>query len=430
MRLLSIISAAALLLTITAAEAKIKVVDSSEKRVPVWVNDAQSDYIITQSIRGDIESAKDECIRNVRDQIINSVAQNVITSNSNLLGQRTENGKTEMIDSFVSMSEAQSANLPFLKGISMTKVEQSYWEKRVESDTNEVTYLYTIMYPFSKGELESIIAEFERRDREIQSKYDQLAKDFANITSVVDVDRAIAELDNMEAYFFDKVRLTSAVTLRDNYRAVYRLISIREVSNELGEYRFEFIYNNRPIEVSSKPKVTSKTLSEMRVEPEGSCWCVYYNYDACDPDEMNQATITSYVGGNRLTQMLYADLKGATISIRPADKINLRGVLTGDQSVENLEIRLFVDCDLSQTVRVYQITLNIPSLSSPIFMDGIEIDINGKGRKSLVINHKEKIGIAKSQSGRLGLASGELNIMDSKGTSRQIKLSLPYSCNW
>lgn len=414
----------------TLAEAKLKIVDASDKKIPVWVNASQNDYIITQSIRPDIESARDECLRNVRDQIINSVAQNVITSSSSLMAQKTENGVTEMMDSFKAQSEAQSAKLPFLKGISITKVQESYWEKRIETDNNQISYLYTIKYPFSKDELNGIIAQFEAQDRKMQGTYDQLAKDFAAISSVVEVERAIAELDNLVEYFFDSVRRTSATTLRDSYRAVYRQITIREVSNELGEYRFEFLYNNRPIEVSSKPKAVSKTLSEMRVEPDGKCWCVYYNYDACDPDEMNQATITSYVGGNKLTQMLYADIKGGTIVMRPVDKINLRGVLTGDQSVENIEVRLFVDCDLSDVVRIYQITLNVASLNTPIFMDGLAIDISGKGRKSLVITHQEKIGIKQSQSGRLGLASGELNVIDTKGKSTKIKLSLPCACNW
>ena len=259
-----VIAVAMVMLTTSIAQAKVKVVESSEKRSPEWVNSSQSDYIITMSIRGDLESAKEECLRSVRDQIINSVAQNVITSNSNLMAQKTENGVTEMVDSFVSKSESQSANMPFLTGISASRIEASYWEKRYDSDTRETTYLYSIKYPFSNEELRGMIAEFEARDSKMEGRYKELNESYNNITSIVDVDNAVKELETLESYFFDDVRQKAASGLLDKYKRVYRSVTIRELSNELGEYKFEFVYNGRAIDVNSKPRVSSKYLSEMR----------------------------------------------------------------------------------------------------------------------------------------------------------------------
>ena len=157
---------------------------------------------------------------------------------------------------------------------------------------------------------------------------------------------------------------------------------------------------------------------------------MYYNYDACDPDEVNLAEITCYVGMNKLTQTIYADVKSDKVTIRPIDRVSLRGVVGDDNTVDNIEVRLSIDCDLPKVVRIYQITLNVPSLASQIFMDGVTMDISGKGRKNVVINHQQKINIEKSQAGRLGLLSGEMSVMDGNSKSHKVKFSLPYSCNW
>ncbi len=420
-----------LLFAVTVVEAKLKVVEASDKKPPTWINSSQSDYIIVTTIAPDIESARSECLRGVRDQILNAVAQNVVSNSKSNLEQHIENGAmTKMVDSFVESSKAKSANIPFLAGVSMNKVEGSYWEKRIESETKKSSFIYSIKYPFSKAELQSLVDEFRAQDQKMSDRYEELLRGFDGVSSEVDIDCAVTDVGQLVDYFFDDVRRNGAIALRDNYQAIYRSITIAEVSNELGEYRFQFLYNGRVISVASKPTVETNTLSQVRVEPFDGGWSVKYSYDTCDASEINDATIRCYVNGNRLVQRFYADVKSAKIDLRPTGTIYMKGSVGEDKMVSDIEIRISANCDLSQVVHIEQLTLNVASLGAPLIIEGLNIELSGSGVKNLLFNYSDKVPVARSQSGRKGILTGSINVLDGKGKRHTIKLSLPYSCNW
>ena len=124
----------------TAGAQNYKVVESSSKKVPVWVNSQQQDYIIVQAIGNDIESLKAECLRSVRQQMIQAVAENVEFGSSSTISQESINNEiVSFMDNYTSTYETQAAKVPFLKGISMSKVEETYWEKRRDKSTKEIS---------------------------------------------------------------------------------------------------------------------------------------------------------------------------------------------------------------------------------------------------------------------------------------------------
>ncbi len=150
------------LCAVHAEAQKVKILERSAKKVPTWVGGAQNDYIITQAFAADLETAKAMCLEDVRKQSIRAVAENVASSSEGSVSQVIDGGEmVEFVDTFMSTYQTQSADVPFLKGISASKIEAYYWEK--QQTGGQVKYLYAIKYPFPSVELKALVREFEKR---------------------------------------------------------------------------------------------------------------------------------------------------------------------------------------------------------------------------------------------------------------------------
>ena len=165
-RLLTVVCLSCSLYGVADAAQPIKVLDRSASKAPVWLDRTQEEYVITSAIADDLDAARNQCLDNVRTKFIESVAQNVPSNPESRIAQSAGNsGITDFTDQFTSVLKTQSANIPFIRGISVSKIEDSYWEKRMDKETKKVTYLYAIKYPFPRIELKKMTREFEQRDR-------------------------------------------------------------------------------------------------------------------------------------------------------------------------------------------------------------------------------------------------------------------------
>lgn len=198
--------------------AKIKVVEKSAKKVPEWVNTTRKDYIITSAMAPGLERAKEECFAQIKKMIIDAIAQNVKASSESRITQESVNdGIQNFLDAYTSSFQTQSANLPYLTGISESKAEDVYWEKRLNTETDEISYLYCVKYPFPSLELKKLIKEFQRRDQEMSDKLEGLKELYDQITSVDQIDKAITDIEVLKHYFFDDMRQRDAQVLQQNF---------------------------------------------------------------------------------------------------------------------------------------------------------------------------------------------------------------------
>ena len=229
-RLLLVVSLSCSFYSIVDAAQPIKVLDRSASKAPVWLDGTQEEFVITSAIADDLETARNQCLDNVRSKIIESVAQNVQFGTESRMAQSIDNsGVADFTDQFTSMLKTQSANIPFIQGISVSKIADFYWEKRMDKKTKEVTYLYAIKYPFPRIELKKMTREFEQRDREMVTRYNTLEQGIDSIASLEQIDRAIEDLNPLISYFFDDVRKQAATSLQVNYRKLYDQIVIETV---------------------------------------------------------------------------------------------------------------------------------------------------------------------------------------------------------
>ena len=205
------------LLLAAGMNAQTKVMEKSAKKVPGWMNTAVDDYLIVSVTVGSLAEGQSKVLQEITERIIQAVANNVSVSKENVLSEVNTDGNIESSDAFMQVSKMKSANLPFLKGISLSNVEEIYWEKVQDKSTKKEYYNYSVKYPFSKAEQRKLVAEFEALDAEKVAQYKALEQKVHSIESVDEIKQAVLELNTLSEYFFDAVRLSQVRGLISRY---------------------------------------------------------------------------------------------------------------------------------------------------------------------------------------------------------------------
>lgn len=225
------------LLLAAGMNAQTKVMEKSAKKVPGWMNTAVDDYLIVSVTVGSLAEGQSKVLQEITERIIQAVANNVSVSKENVLSEVNTDGNIESSDAFMQVSKMKSANLPFLKGISLSNVEEIYWEKVQDKSTKKEYYNYSVKYPFSKAEQRKLVAEFEALDAEKVAQYKALEQKVHSIESVDEIKQAVLELNTLSEYFFDAVRLSQVRGLISRYNELYKAISVTGTFLEDGKYQ-------------------------------------------------------------------------------------------------------------------------------------------------------------------------------------------------
>lgn len=189
------------LLLAAGMNAQTKVMEKSAKKVPGWMNTAVDDYLIVSVTAGSLAEGQSKVLQEITERIIQAVANNVSVSKENVLSEVNTDGNIESSDAFMQVSKMKSANLPFLKGISLSNVEEIYWEKVQDKSTKKEYYNYSVKYPFSKAEQRKLVAEFEALDAEKVAQYKALEQKVHSIESVDEIKQAVLESNTLSEYF-------------------------------------------------------------------------------------------------------------------------------------------------------------------------------------------------------------------------------------
>ncbi|HQE55583.1 MAG TPA: hypothetical protein PKV45_11220, partial [Tenuifilum sp.] len=115
---------------ITLTFAQDKLLEKSGKQ-PKWVNGLEKDFIIVTGTGPTAQDAQQNALSNVKAQIVSSVAENVKASSEVRKEEASFNNNVNaFLEKFATTTTTQSGKVPFLQGISISKVSEFYWEKR------------------------------------------------------------------------------------------------------------------------------------------------------------------------------------------------------------------------------------------------------------------------------------------------------------
>lgn len=150
------------------------------------------------------------------------MASNVTVSQTNVASEVTTNSGVDSRDEYTRTSRIRSANLPFLKGISLSNAADIYWVRLRDKQSGREFYDYSVKYPYSRMEQQRLSAQLDEIDAEKSAQYKELEEGIDNVGSLDEIKSAIASLDALQQYFFDDVRLAQAKSLRQRYKDLYR----------------------------------------------------------------------------------------------------------------------------------------------------------------------------------------------------------------
>lgn len=426
----------ALLLAVGVA-AQTKVIDKSAKKAPEWLNTAVDDYLIVTVTAQSLADAQTKALAEVTERIIQSVASNVTVSARNEMSEVNTNGSIDSKDAYTRISKMKSANLPFLKGISSTKVEDVYWLKLQDKSTKKEYYEYSVKYPFSRAEQAGLVKQFEELDAEKVAQYEALEQKINEIESVEEIGSCIAQLDALIEYFFDEVRLTQAKGLQKRYRQLYDALTVTGTFVEEGTYRCQVLLEGNPVKVSVRPKVTSNCAGQLSVRPSEGAFIITYDAIDCLPEEENFLDILFRIGGKKLEHKAFLTEAGgagtATFSVVPEGKL----ILTADsvdaarRKLYNINIRLTLNNRGGTPFGLKAIELHVPEISAPIVFDDIDGVYKTKGVLQIRALAEGDFTVREKKNSAFSFVEGSVTFVNPQtGAVERKRLSLPYVTNW
>ncbi len=283
---------------ISGVNAEEKVVQKSSKKVPGWMTSHPEGYLIVTVDAPTIAKAQELAMEQVRRRIIESVATNITSTVRTEDTQTTINGNVDSSEKFESISKVTAANLPFIKDISETKIEDIYWEKLQNKQTKRESYTYSIKYPFSRSELKQLQAEFDALESDKTSQLKALEANIGSVSSASEIKEAVGKLDELSTFFFDDTRLKQCETLRARYNSLYADINMtwRKLDGD-NRYLIYFTLQGRAFQVTTVPKVTSECASQIQVKACDQGFIVTCDTQDCLPDEENTLEATVRING-------------------------------------------------------------------------------------------------------------------------------------
>ncbi len=413
--------------------AQDKVIEKSAKKTPSWITQAADDYLVVGVTSSSLASAQNKVLTEITEQIIRSVATNISVSQQNTMSEVNTNGSIESSDAFVHHSKLNSANLPFLKGISLSNVEEIYWEKVQNKNTKAVSYNYWVKYPYSKAEQRKLIREFEQLDASKVSELNALKKRLNNIQSYDEIKQSITELNTLSEYFFDEVRLSQVKGLIEQYNQLYSALSLTGNFTDKGQYLCQVLLNGYPIRVAVSPKVTSNCASQIGVQPSDGAYIVSYLTEDCLPTEENFLNIDFRLENKRLQQKAYLNEVSAaeTFSVVPQGKIILTADSVAGRTIYNINIRMTVNNRGGTPFGLKALEFYVPELSTPIVFDDINAIYKTKGVVQINATAEGEFTAKEVKSSAFSFVDGSITFVNpTTGAIERKTIKLPYATNW
>ena len=430
-RLIGMIFAA---LLVTVVTAQTKVVEKSAKKVPEWLNTAAEGYLVVSVRANSLAEGQTKALTEITERIIQSVASNVTVSKKNVLSEVNVNGSIESSDAFTQVSKIKSANLPFLKGISLSNAEEIYWEKVRDKATGKEHYDYSVKYPFSRSEQRKLIAEFEALDAEKVARYEALEQKISSIESVDEIGQAITELNTLSGYFFDDVRLSQVEGLTARYKQLYDALSLTGTFLENGKYQCQVLLDGNPVRVATKPKVTSNCAGQIGVRPADGMFVISYDAEDCLPEEENFLNISLVAGGKRLQHKAFLNEAGVgntAFSVVPEGKLILTADSVAGRKIFNINIRLTLNNRGGTPFGLKALELHVPEISAPIIFDDIDGVYKTKGIVQIKALAEGEFTAGEKKNSAFSFVQGSVTFVNPQtGAVERTRLSLPYITNW
>lgn len=394
---------------------KEKIVDRSGKE-PKWLNDLKEGYIITSAKSDDIETAKDKCILRVKEQIVNSISENVRSKTELNTSEVTVNKQiSTFLESYSSSTKGETGKTDFVQGISITKVEDFYWEKIMDTETKKYWYRYHIKYPFSAKEMDDLVASYKMKDAELSFQLSKVINQIPQMQSVEEISAGISTLSSLKGSFVD-MRSDQATTGIAQLAAMLENMEFVTVSHNVGQLEYALQYKDRVITYGKTPKVTSECATINNVKSIEDRVVISYNSDYCIAQDPNNGIDVVYkVGRYKMQNRFRFDASDGKVQLDVKDKIKI-------QRGENLTISIAVSSKFDNPFTITKIELDLTGTG--LGLNDINQKCAGKGVFMVKVNSSKNL-----DSPETGMTSGTIYYKSEKTgeMGRQRFYNAPYA---
>ena len=378
-----------------------------------WINTLEKGYIITSGRAAELEQAKQQAIENVRLYIVQSVAERVEVTTSHSTTELSGD-VTSFLDTWKEDVATQSGNVPFLKGISLSKIDGWYWEKIKDKSTKAIFYRYHILYPFSERELNSLIAAYEKNDRELTERLNHEIDIIDHTTSLDEMVAAQNRLREMSILFKDqrkqKVRAGLAA-----FKATMQTLSVVPVVNHPGKMTVQLKSGERMLTVAKNPRLSSPCAEIIDVTNIEGKTQVTYNYDYCRAgSDQNILEFYYVLGAIRLKDEVRFDITAYQVELSMGGTIQLKFI----NNLAKLSIPVKTEYNTAFTVTRIELELGddlqlifdqtvLPFTGKGVHHIQVEKALSSEVLKELENYHSKKV------SGRIFYTQDDTRISDS-----------------
>lgn len=412
--------------------AQIKVVEKSSKRQPSWVNGIEKDYVIVVGTGETIQDAQQNALTVVKERIVSSVAENVKTRSEMKVEESSVNNVSQFLEKFASQTTTESGKVPFLQGISLSKVEEFYWEKTENKDTRAIRFNYHLKYPFPEFELKKLVSDFKMRDRELTEQLESLLGMVDKVSSTDEIEKNIGELKILSDYFMDgrKDKCSLGIT---RYRSLLNSIELVELESGLGELKYGLRLSNRFITTSDKPKVRSECARITSTLNNPDHTLIKYDYDNCYEDPENNILVTYRFGNTTVEKPFYFDITADKAAIFVSEPFHFNSVAVTDGTVNSAFVDVTIVSKYAAPFTIDKVVVEFKG-QAPVIIDGIGQSFSGKGNHSLKLNINQPLQVESTTSAgkNISMISGYIhftsNITGEKKTYRIYNHN--YTTNW
>ena len=396
---------------------KVKVIDKSG-RIPKWVNGIEKEYIIVCGSGNSIDAAQDNALLKIKERVVSSIAENVSTSNDYYRGDKAVNGVSSVIENYETSTKTKSADISFIKGISLTKTEEYYWEK--VNENGQIRFYYHVKYPFTEFELKKMVMDFDKADFELTMDLNTIFDESGNYSSIEEINEALRSLTALSKSFLDQ-RKTKAEIGIAKLSEMLKSVSIVTISNNLGEIRYQLKIGEKLISTAQKPKVSSSCATITEVSGYENTFTIKYEYNNCYDNPANAVVVAYQFGGN-VKKSFNIDVNADKAEIFIQDIINFSADNIQGQMIQNAKCQVTVISKYDSPVVIEKLVLNWDKCA-PIVLENLNLEVSGKGKHDLIIIIPQSFDKAKYSSTAQNMISGSILYRSVSGKKSTYDLS-------
>jgi hypothetical protein len=405
---------------------KFKVLDKSGRK-PDWVNAVVKGYVIVVGSGSDIETSKQKSLLSLKEQIITSVAENIKTSSDYSRSEKTVNDITTYIQNFETNTQTQSADMSFLKGISLSNVEEYYWEK-VKEDNN-IKFYYHLKYPFDEFQLKKLVEEFEKADRQLTEELEALLEKIPNVNSVEEINETLDALQKLSKSFLDQ-RKNKAELGISQLNGMLKSIMLVQIENNPGELRYVLRIGEKVITTAVIPKVTSKCAVISEILNNKSEWVVKYSYQGCYDDPSNALTVIYNFGGTIIKNNFAIDINANKADIILKEDLNISSLSDDGTNITSAKCQMTLFSKYSSVVVIEKVILNWDNCP-PVIIENVNAEIKGKGNHEITLQINQPLDKKKYSSTTQAMVNGTILYRSVTGEKLTYKIySQNVTTNW